>query len=41
MACSAKMLEYPKNRVADTIDLGEEGLGDDCNAHDTHGVSIA
>ena len=35
VTCSAQMLEYPKNRVADTIDLGEEGFGDDRNAHVT------
>ena len=35
VTCSAQMREYPKNRVADTIDVGEEGLGDDRNAHVT------
>jgi hypothetical protein len=29
------MLENPDHRVADTIDLREEGLGDDRNAHNT------
>ena len=35
VAGSTQMLENPDHRVADTIDLREEGLGDDRNAHNT------
>ena len=30
---TTQMLEYPEHRIADTVDLGEERFGDDCNAH--------
>ncbi len=32
---STQMLEDAQHRVADTVDIREEGFGDDCNAHHT------
>ena len=43
MTGSAKMLENPDHRVTDTVDMWEEGFGDDRNAHATkwqHCLSI-
>ncbi len=31
----AQVLEHPEHGVADTVDFGEEGFGDDGNAHTT------
>ena len=30
---SAQVLQDAQDRVADTVDIGEEGFGDDSNAH--------
>jgi hypothetical protein len=30
---AAEMLDHPKHRVGDAVDIREEGLCDDCNAH--------
>ena len=32
---SAEMLDHPKHRIADAVDIREERLCDDCNAHTT------
>ena len=32
---STQMLEDTQHRVADAVDIREEGFGDDCYAHDT------
>jgi hypothetical protein len=29
----AEMLDHPKHRVGDAVDIREEGFCDDCNAH--------
>lgn len=33
VAGSAEMLDDPKHRIADAVDIREERLRDDCNAH--------
>ena len=30
---AAQMLDHPKHRVGDAVDIREEGFGNDCNAH--------
>lgn len=30
---AAEMLDHPKHRVGDAVDIREEGLCNDCNAH--------
>jgi hypothetical protein len=35
------MLDHPKHRVGDAVDIREEGLCDDCNAHTTTVPSTA
>src|SRR5262245_8974953 len=37
----AKMLDHPKHRVGDAVDIREERLCDDCNAHATSVSSAA
>jgi hypothetical protein len=41
MTRAAEMLDHPKHRVGDTVDIREEGLCDDCNAHDSTVPSTA
>ena len=33
MTGAAEMLDHPKHRVGDAVDIREERLCDDCNAH--------
>jgi hypothetical protein len=37
---AAEMLDHPKHRVGDAVDIREERLCDDCNAHATTVPSV-
>jgi hypothetical protein len=41
MTGAAEMLDHPKHRVGDAVDIREERLCDDCNAHATSVPSTA
>jgi hypothetical protein len=41
MTRAAEMLDHPKHRVGNAVDIREEGLCDDCNAHASRVPSAA